>query len=152
MDNETLKPIVIDGKETVYLVSDMGHIVNKKTGKILKPWSDKDGYLKINLLGKNYMVHRLVMIAFKPNPNSYPQVNHIDGHKDNNCIDNLCWCSGSQNVRHALRTGLRKGLKGETNPACKYSESEIVEVCELLRTAEESGGSHQKERSLELLD
>lgn len=138
MDNEVWKPVILNNQKTQYVVSNIGRVMNNDTGKILKQGYDKDGYLKVHICGKNCMVHRLVLTAFVPNPENYPQVNHRDGHKDNNVIENLHWCTGSQNVKHAIRTGLRHGLKGESNPANKYSENDIIEICELLQTGKYS--------------
>ena len=58
--------------------------------------------------GKNFLVHRLVAKAFIPNPNSYDEVNHIDGDKSNNCMWNLEWLSRKNNVSHAIANRLRK--------------------------------------------
>ena len=72
-----------------------------------------------NLYGKSIRVHRLVAIAiaFIPNPNNLPVVNHIDGNKLNNNIENLEWCTQQENVVHALKTGLTIRKKGE----CAYT-------------------------------
>lgn len=78
----------------------------------LKQIKDKKGYMRVSLsLGKkhetrNKMVHRLVAAAFIPNPENKPQVNHIDGNKENNCINNLEWVTNKENAHHAIENGL----------------------------------------------
>lgn len=63
--------------------------------------------IQINNKGKMFAVHRLVAEAFIPNPNNYPQVNHIDGDKNNNHISNLEWRTNSYNQKHAIDNGLK---------------------------------------------
>ena len=63
----------------------------------------KEGKKKFN---SSCLVHRLIATAFIPNPNNLPEVNHKDGNKSNNSINNLEWCSRGDNVRHAYKTGL----------------------------------------------
>lgn len=74
--------------------------------KKLKPILHNTGYLYVTLNGKQLAVHRLVAQAFLPNPNNLPQVNHKDGNKKNNCVDNLEWCSCSENMKHAFKNNL----------------------------------------------
>lgn len=92
-----------------YLITKNGDVRNKKSGKTLS----KDicnGYERVRLWREgmeiNKKVHRLLAEIFIPNPSCLPQVNHIDGNKKNNSLDNLEWCSASHNIRHALDHGL----------------------------------------------
>lgn len=80
-------------------------------GKIISPNTNNRGYLYLCLCKDNNhhwfaKVHRLIAITFLPNPNHLSDVNHKDGDKLNNKVDNLEWCSHSENQKHALRTGL----------------------------------------------
>ena len=108
--DEIWKPIIgFDGK---YDVSNLGNVRNATRGNILKPNKNMFGYaqycLRMNGKGHSKRGHRLVAEAFIPNPNELPQVNHIDGNKMNNKVDNLEWVTDKENVQHALANGLRK--------------------------------------------
>lgn len=88
-------------------------------GQIIKPYKSKKGYLKVTLYlnkkeWKKKRVHRLVAEAFIENPFNYPEVNHIDGNKENNSVTNLEWCTGEYNRNHAkmMRQGI---LRNEDN-------------------------------------
>ena len=76
--------------------------------------------------GKNCKVHRLVAETFIENPKALPQVNHIDGDKSNNTVENLEWCTNTENIRHAFSTGLNKS--GEKSPYAKLTENEVSEI------------------------
>lgn len=95
-----------------YEVSDYGEVRNIKRGNILKQRNDLRGYLSLQFkIGKitfNRSVHRLVAKAFIINTYNYPQVNHKDGNKLNNCKTNLEWVTESENMQHAHDTGLIK--------------------------------------------
>lgn len=88
-----------------YEVSSWGRVRNTETWKIIKPYKNHKGYLKVGLSrdGKEYKfrVNRLVAIAFLPNPYNLPQVNHKDGNKENNSYTNLEWISDRGNKEHA---------------------------------------------------
>lgn len=78
-----------------------------KPERILKLQTDHKGYARVSLgKRKALAVHRLVAKAFIQNPQNKPQVNHIDGNKLNNCVENLEWCNNRENQLHAVRTGL----------------------------------------------
>lgn len=97
----------------VYSASNLGRIRNDKTGRIMHVFLTSRGYLGMTLRKDNRQitqsVHRLVAEAFLGGPHPDLEVNHIDGDKTNNCIENLEWCTRLENVRHAVSTGLRKG-------------------------------------------
>lgn len=90
-----------------YAVSNRGRVMNLKSGKILKNRSNNHGYVYVKLYkgdgtSKQIKIHRLVAQAFIPNPLNLPQVNHIDENKTNNNVENLEWCTASQNTRHSI--------------------------------------------------
>ena len=92
---------------TKYSVSDDGRVRNDKTGKILTPHPDSNGYPSVGLFreGKQFTrrVHRLVAEAFIPNPLNLHDINHKDGNKQNNHKLNLEYCTRSYNMIHSYR-------------------------------------------------
>lgn len=95
-----------------YQVSNTGIVRNKITGHILKPQLNNKGYLSVRMSlhdkKATAKVHRLVAVAFIPNPENKPQVNHIDADKRNNDVRNLEWVTNGENQIHAYRTGLNR--------------------------------------------
>ena len=82
-----------------YILYSDGTIFSKNTNKYLKPRLHRDGYLLVAIKRKNYTVHRLVAQKFIPNPKSLPQVNHKDGNRQNNNVNNLEWCDHINNTQ-----------------------------------------------------
>ena len=111
MNNEEWKPIPhTDGR---YEVSNYGHVrTNNQRPGLLTLTKQPKGYRYAmvhltNGKAKNCRVHRLVAQLFLPNPEGLPEVNHKDGNKDNNHVDNLEWVTRSDNVKHSFATGLK---------------------------------------------
>lgn len=88
-----------------YEITRDGKVFNKKWGRYVKPQPNGTGYLRVHIAGKMYFVHRLVAMKYIPNPDNLPQVNHKDGNKHNNCVENLEWISNRDNSLHALNNG-----------------------------------------------
>ena len=118
MIKEIWKDVV--GYENLYQVSNFGNV--KRKGKTKNLCKSKNNYYGVKLCKNNikkYMsIHRLVASAFIPNPKSLPQVNHIDGNKFNNYVNNLEWVSQSDNEKHAYLLGLTKPTR--ISPVIKY--------------------------------
>ena len=111
------------GYERLYQVSNFGRIRNIKFNRIRKLGKNRYGYPMVNLyykgVSKNISVHRIVAMAFIPNPKNYPQVNHIDGNKLNNNVNNLEWCTAQYNIEYSYK---KLGRKGYSNNG-KYTGS-----------------------------
>lgn len=84
-------------------------------------------------------VHRLVALAWIPNPENKPQVNHKDGDKSNNHASNLEWCTVKENVRHAESNGLAIHASGENHPRAKLSADDVIKIIKILNESNERG-------------
>lgn len=121
----------IDGYGGLYQVSNFGRVrsFKQKTPRILKPMLIKIGYLMVNLShkgkAKTRLIHRLVALAFIPNPENKPQINHINGVKSDNRIENLEWCTHAENAQHAFHTGLNAVPKGADSPNAKLTNEQV---------------------------
>lgn len=122
----------IKGYEGYYEVSNLGRIrrlptiikyrncgLRKYPGKVLLQELTSDGYLRVvlskNNLKQRFMGHRLVAQSYIPNPCNYLYVNHINGNKSDNRVENLEWCTQEENEQHSVKI-LGKTMKGKTYP------------------------------------
>ena len=109
-----MRQIIVDNISTAYYITKDGKCYNSNTDKYLKGQVNyKNGYLSYNITlpngkKKRCYAHRLVAIAFLDKIEGKNEVNHIDGNKLNNCVDNLEWVNSSENKKHAIQQGLKK--------------------------------------------
>lgn len=144
MENEIWKDVV--GYEGLYQVSNLGRVkslartVIRSNGvplyckeKVLKT-AKISGYPLVDLRKKGnrkvIQVHRLICLAFLPNPENKPQVNHKNGVKTDNRLENLEWATRSENSKHAFLIGLNKPnmLKGEKIGTSKLTEKQVIQI------------------------
>lgn len=128
--NEVWKPVI--GYDGLYEVSNLGRIVNRKTGTIRKPtYSGRGRYPAIILPRgggpKTAYIHRIVATAFLGHSQDKPQVNHINGNVNDNRADNLEWCTNSENNLHAFR------VLGRVVGTAKFTPSQAVEIYKLAK-------------------
>ena len=124
-----------------YEVSNEGRI--RKGERYIAVSQNAHGYLKVNLGGnsapaRTQIVHRLVAKAFLKNPKNHPVVHHKDGNKTNNCVENLEWCSHSQNSRYAAETRFssQNGKPPKQHPTFRELMEEVRELKEIMSRIE----------------
>jgi hypothetical protein len=113
-----------------YDISPTGHIRNRETSLILKGTPNQKGYLNVTLYGKTVYIHTAVATAFIDNPDNLSQINHKDGIKSNNGVDNLEWITSSGNMQHAYDNNLiNVSLRtGELNGFSKITTEDVIEI------------------------
>lgn len=120
-----------------YYVTKTGKIYSEYSKKFLSAQLDKDGYEKVRLISTDgarhrYSVHRLVLENYNPVDGMETlQVNHIDGDKQNNNLNNLEWVTCQENILHAYKNNLHS-QKGEHNNATKLTENNVKDIIQLL--------------------
>lgn len=142
----------IDGFNNWYQVSDTGNVRSvdrfvcgrMHVGKNIKQQESKKGYKRVTLsccgASKTLSVHRLVGLAFIPNPNNEPQINHKNGNKADNCVANLEWCNNLQNIRHLWRVLGRKppqkcGMPKKAVAMLDKDTNEVIKIFDCVRQA-----------------
>lgn len=127
----------------MYAVSTDGLVINKMTGKFLsqqpsgkisKYKPNKPRYLTVSLHGRKFFVHRLVAIAFIPNPDNLPQVNHIDGIRNHNWASNLEWVTNRENVIKAYEQNLIHVNSGFDHHCCTHTPDEVRLAMKMLES------------------
>lgn len=130
--------IPVKGFEDRYMVSRSGKVYSLRKNKLISPEIDKDGYFRFTIWGdgnykKHKFVHRLVAETFIPNSDNLPQVNHKDGNRQNNNVDNLEWCTCHENLAHAFNYNYC-GYKDRSLAQLDKINSESMYILILLKT------------------
>lgn len=146
---------VVEGTYGALEVSDLGRVKsNLRDGRILKTQKDSKGYHRLRMTIRrqrySFKLHRIVAQAFVPNPENKPQVNHIDGNKDNNAASNLEWVSNIENVHHAISKGLWDGVykaslkenESRKKPIIAFKDGEVIEFSSIADAERALGTRH----------
>lgn len=159
LPGEEWKDVV--GYEGLYLISSFGRIVYLKRAKwstrLMKPFRSnkhrKQSYLHVKLTkdgeARHFTIHRLVALAFIPNPDNYPCIDHIDGNGENNTVDNLRWCTRSMNNMNPIsrerqsKSHLGKIQSKKVRKAIVQLENnKVVKIFGSMTEAENAGFQH----------
>lgn len=127
------------GLKDRYYIDDLGNLYTDYGTKKMTDTLKNKGYIGNSLIRQDgshkvYMRHRLVLQTFNPiDDYDEKQVNHIDGVKTHNYVENLEWCTNQENRIHACQNGLAARLVGEQNPHHKFTEDEVLEIIQSLQ-------------------
>jgi len=124
----------------LYDIIKVGVVTNKVTGHVISGILNSKGYVRVtvthNKLQRTIRVHRFVALLYIPNPNDYPHINHKDGNKQNNSVDNLEWCTAKMNSDHARKNGYYNNTIGENNKNAILKDSDVVDIRKRLSSGE----------------
>lgn len=131
-----MKKLFQKSEQTSYYITDKGEVFSENNKGIFRKkaitLNKKRGYIYVRTKYGNYIVHRLVASAFIKNKDNKPEVNHKDGNKLNNCVENLEWVTSKENINHAIRTGLTTQLeKNQGN--LKYTNEQCKDVIDRVK-------------------
>lgn len=129
-----------------YEISNCGDIRNKTTGRVKHKTPNQYGYVSVTLFNKGkgttYVVHRLVAEYFISNPDNKELVNHINAIRHDNSVENLEWCTPSENMQHMVAIGNNKDHTGINNPMSKFTDEDIINIRKDPRTNKEIANSY----------
>ena len=112
-----------------YIVYSDGRIFSKRKLKFMKPCVNMNGYCHNRIDGKNNVpFHQIIAHAFILNPENKPCVNHKNGIKSDNRVENLEWVTSSENNLHALKTGLKIKRIGREHHRSKLTRDEVIDI------------------------
>lgn len=129
----------IKGNE-LYLINQSGDVYTTIRGRMMKP-NNNAGYLQVFLSGRWHYIHRLVAAQYLTNPDCLPWINHKDGNKANNNVNNLEWSSISANIQHAVDTGLKRRISGADH---WRTGKKLTNVTKTLMSDKKKGELHPK--------
>lgn len=148
IEEEIWKDII--GYEGHYQISNQGRVkalgrkgsgccVIDRIKKVTKS-KDKTHYDSFGLCvgnkSKCFMLHRVLAIHFIPNPENKKEVNHIDGNKSNNSLENLEWVTASENIYHGLKLGIMNTANGLTKSNVRFSKQDVIEIKKRIKNGD----------------